>query len=579
MSTTTYAQATANMRQRAQGVSKTMTRPPRNNETLYGFVLSVFRREAAGGAKPKMRIVMLLGALTRDPKAVPHPQTGRPARRFGVASDGKSMAFYKPDPQTAPLATELWAQAYGLFDFSVEETEYSEADVGDVVEIRGITCSNWYSTTTGHVSVFTNVDKIAVVPGATRGAYAQDLWLAMRRPIERLRLETTDAPPAGDGDEGPRLGKIIYAFHSFGTDAARAEQYMAQGEYELVTFNLVPEKDKDSPKVDLVTYTPDVFSKATGSFMLENGFKSQGLVDQNFANGSQQLSQVFVTVKQSHLAPLGITERCAGWPALGPILMGDMAYTLLAKENLQRTANEAAAPAAGDDDDAATAGVQFRLIASVQGLLVNVPALLERVAIRVPADRIQELAAAALIGDAPAPASNALVVVLNESPADVLAELVQRQKHDFYLLANMALEEEHVQMLQEEDADKRHLLFDKGFREAVNKAKGQAAKGEVAKRFGLEETSNLPALGMLAAAAKVQLFYAVLKPELRALDYVERPQFQDALTSLLPETPAALQRGAAKRTADEAGLTPGTNGKIAHTADLAEAQDDPIEDA
>ncbi len=548
--TSSYTQWASQARERAQGMTKTKTRQPRNHETVYGLVLSSFHVPAKGQSKPKQRLTAQLGALAHDPAAKPHPTTGKPARRFDVDSKGKSIAENKvPADQ---LVAETWLQAYDVLEFSVDEETYVDAGspgTGDVVELHGITFSNWFSKETSHVSVFCNGDRLAVVPGATRGGYARDIWLALGRPLERLRLEEAPAYAANGGEDAnvARLGKSIYALNAFGSDAAAAERYIAQSEHELVLFDTVPEKDPENPKVDIVTYTPDVYNKAAGGFTLENGFQAPGIVDQHFAAGAPQSSRVLgCKVRQEHLAPLGMTSA---WPVVGPILMPQLAFTLLVKQNLEKTANEV--PSGGGNDEDAPAA--FVMVASVQGMLVNVPAQLERLALVVPPERLAELVPA---GETDIPgAAGELVIPLNGGKAADLAELVRRDKYAFYVLTSADFNGESLAVLEDEPADKRYLLFDKNFRDALNKAKGQAAKGEVLKRYGLEETSNLPALGIMAGNAAYQLYYAVLKPERRVHDCLDRPMFRDALASLVPDPEAvlgALKGDAGKRKAGDA---------------------------
>jgi hypothetical protein len=529
-----YAQWAAQTRERAQSMSKTKARAPRNHEVLYGFLLSAFFQEAKGAAPAKQRLALLVGALA---DADAHPETGRRARAFEV--DSKSKSLVEAGVPADKLVKHTHVQAYDTLEASVDDDVYKEAfgadgaSVGDVVELHGITFSNWAAKDTGRVQVFCNVDRITLVAGAHCGGYAHDLWLALRRPLERLRLEEA----AEGANPDVRLGKVVYALNAFGSDAAAAERYIAgsgaHGGHELALFSTVPEKDPENPKVDTVTYTPDVYNKAAGGFSVENGFQAPAVVDQTF-DGSDSSSQVFCKVRQAHIAPLGVTDTVA-WPHVGPVLMPQLAFTLLVKQNLEKTANEALAPAAG----------QFRMHASVQGMLVNVAAQLERIAHVIPADRVVELVGAATDSARAADAYHArphrgdLVVALSESKEDV-AELVRRGRHDFYVLTSMALEPEQADVLEQEPRDKRYLLFDKAFRDAINKAKGQAAKAEVAVRYGLDEASNLPTLTMVAAGAKAQLYYAVLKPEHRLHDVLGKPIFADAAKSLLPDAAGFL---------------------------------------
>ncbi len=563
-----------------QGVNKTQARKPRNTEKLFAVVLSAAKRTDTA----KYNLIVQLGALVHDPKAVVG-DNGRRARVFTVDQAAKSMKE-KFRGSKDDLLKEYRLYAYDVFDFGVDEKDYlayageTGVDAGDVVELYGISFSYWVKEVDSEPRLFHNVDRVSLVAGAQRGGYAHDIWLALERPLERIRLE--EGKVYDDAKYNQQLGKAWYALNAFGTDAAGGKRYLATpGEHELVQFGFVPEKDPANPKIDTMSYVPSYFDTKLNADVFERGFTSVGLVDQYFAAASDhQDVKVFVKTKEAQLAPFGMTNREL-WGAVAPVLMPQVSFTLLARENLEKTLNEnLGAKAGADEDDNGDdneVAPQFTLVASVQGLLVNMAAQLERVGFAIPPDRVLEFLGSPADGKLKSPdAATAyharadrgdLVIALHEAELDV-AELVRRGRYQIVLVSNIGFDDESLETLQDEDPTKRYLIFDRVFRTAYKNAAGAKAKADVARAYGLDEASNLPSLGVLAASAK-PLFYAVLKAEHRARDIIDRPAFREALDSLVPQPDVFLAhlRGAAvKRPAEDAPVD-APNGKAARGHD------------
>jgi hypothetical protein len=591
-----YAAWTAKTKQQTQGTIKTQARAARNDFRLVGMVLSLFKKEknssaaaaaaaasgsASGGSssstgslanKPKWNIVLQLGSLQNNPDVKKEivDASERFYREFEIVS--KATATNKINEYRGEVPKFKRVYSHDVLSCSVLEEELGNSGgivVGDLVEIRGINFSNWYSKVQGveRITTYCNVDKITRVKGAERSNYAYDLFMESGRPVRRVTLETGEGDHAdgGGGEQQqqqgvpqfkPKLGREAYALNYFGNDAAKADAYLARPEYEIYQFEFEPKADPTNPQKQIVTYRPDIFNKAAGSgFIVENGFKTIATGTQHFADGSEQTVLAWLKMQREHVAPFGISDEQT-WNAVGPRLLEQCKYTTLVKENLDKTANESF-NTAGDDDGHEEEGVDFKLAASVQTVLVNLPEEIERIGVLVPPEHVADLMGTLVQqgvkgGDVMLASpmhegayhnrpDRGSVISLNEYSGN-LTELIKQDSHNFYIVPDLSLDEETRALLNNEPADKHYLMFDARFRAAINKEKGAAAKLAAAKKFGLGDDTEMTQLVALGGNAKSRVFYAVLKPERRVRDYLDRAAFVEAVRLYVPDPDATLAR-------------------------------------
>lgn len=598
-----YAAWSARNKQQTQGSVKTPSRAARNEFRLVGMVLSLFKREKRGGTgsaaiaasgsvssgssgttsgmanKPKWDVALQLGSLQNNPgvKKEIVDATERSVREFEIVS--KPSATNKIGDYRGELPKIKKIYSYDVLHCSVSEEELQNANniqPGDLVEVRGINFSNWYSKLDGseaRITTYCNIDKIQRVTGAERSNFAYDLFMESGRPVRRIALETPAGSAGEDYDpEGQqkapqqqqplfkaKLGKETYAINYFGSDGKTADAYMTRPEYELYQFDFDPKNDPNNPQKSLVTYRPDVFNKAGGGgFVVENGFKTIATGTQRFADGSTQEVLAWLKLQREHVAPFGVSDEQT-WNSIARCLLEQSKYTVLVKENLDRTANESYNTGA-DEEMHDTEGVDFKLAASVQTMLTNMPAEIERIGVRVPADHLPDLMGQ-LVQQQPTGSKGADIMLaspmhegayhtragrtsvlsLNEWSGN-LTELITKGDYNFYIVTDLELDEANRELLNNEPVDKHYLIFDPRFRAAINKEKGSAAKLAAAKKFGLSDETEMIQLAATGAQAKVRVFYAVLKPELRASDYLERAAFVEAVRLYVPDPEATLKR-------------------------------------
>lgn len=594
--TSRYAAWSTTTKQKTKGVVKTQARAARNDYRLVGEVVSVFKKtpqlnnNAASAAssgsassgnnsgaakKPRFDLKVRLGSLQNNPGVVKVivGAEERPVRIFKI-EDNKNVSEYT----NGAYATEKKLFSYDVLDCSINEEELMTdggVEVGDLVELRGINFSNWFTKVTGLINVYCNVDKIARIPGAERAAYGYDLAMEAQIPVKRMELELGTNANTNAAFKA-KLGRNNYSLNYFGTDAASADEYLTRAEFEIAQMDFEPRVDPTNPQRSIVTYRPDDFNREAGSgYIVANGFKTPVTATQHFRDGSENTVLAWIKLKRDHVAPIGISDE-TGWTSIAPRFLEQAKYTIALRENLTKTDNESlnhmevdedgggggggGDAGGGPDDDEAGEGVDFKLVGSVQTLLINMPAEIERLGVRIPADRTQELmgplvqqskGADAMLasplskGNYHAKKGRQLVISLNEWDGN-LSELVARKMHNFYLVSNLQIGEDDRRNLNAEPVEKHYLLFDTAFKSALNKEKGTAAKLAVAKRYGLSDDTEMMGLMSLAATATSRFFYAVLKPELRVSEYLERSIFVEAVSMFVPDPAATLARLRAK---------------------------------
>jgi hypothetical protein len=585
--TSRYAAWSTITKQKTKGVVKTQTRAARNDYRLVGEVVSVFKKSVQtnnnaaaassgsassngsnGGAakKPRFDIKVRLGSLNNNAGIVQEivGAVEKPVRVFKI-EDNKNVSEFTGGAY--PKEKKLFS--YDVVDCSINEDELLAAggvEVGDLVELRGINFSNWFTKATGMINVYCNVDKIARIPGGERAAYGYDLAMEAHMPVKRIELELGTSNNTNSIFKA-KLGRNNYTLNYFGSDAKSAEDYMSRPEYEIARLDFEPRVDPDNAQRHIVTYRPDDFNKEAGSgFIVANGFKTPAIATQHFADGSEQTVLAWIKLKKDHVALTGISDETS-WTSIAPKFLEQAKYSIIMRENLEKTSNESLNHIeddhdhGGDGDNDEGEGVDFKLAASVQTLLLNMPAEVERLGVLIPSERIQDLMGAQLVQQTKGadamiasplsknnyhsrPGRN-LAIALNEWDGN-LSELIASKKYNFYLISNMQMDEEARDLLNGEPVDKHYLLFDVAFRASVNKEKGAAAKLMVAKKFGLGEDTEMIQLMSLASTVTSKLFYAVLKPEQRVSDYLDRSIFVEAVRMFVPDPEETLSRMRAK---------------------------------
>jgi hypothetical protein len=609
---------------RTKGAKGFMAKGTRNEFKLRGFLLSIYKKTSKGDASgtaaaapapapgagarqrvagPKFSVKVRLGSFQGDPEAVDGEHGSKvrkfeigvgqnvPADRIPVGADGKQIKTRIVEPYT---------------DVAFDIDEKNLTGLGayqplDVVELHGIVFNYWYPKDAKPESVvmlFCNVDQMTLVPGAHRGAYAYNLWLAAGFPERRVDVD--NATEATDGDDDPhggvappppapsagaaagaaapaarfavKLGKTTFCLPVFGSDKAAEEAHQARASGALY-FPAFDEETDQETNQPIVTFLPAIWDGKTaiphlglkshargaqwfaGSFAAAAAAREAGDADALF------MPQAFFTLKEDSIG-IFETSSQSEWKTAGSYFLRACKYAIFGSENLERTRNDQYNQDAAEELHAEQ-GVDFKLALAVKGLACNFAEEIERLGFRIPADRVAAFlpeakpqvaaggAESDLMLESPLHAGNyhalaqrGTVICLNEWKGN-LSLLVREGLYDFYVTSDLSTktgkDQAAAKQLDAFPAEARYLFFYPEFAAALegNETDPDAIKAIVAK-FGLPEKTNPIRLALLAPQVSFKRIYAVLKPERRLHDYVKNERFSEAVKALLPNGPAFL---------------------------------------
>lgn len=407
-------------------------------------------------APPKWNVTIRVGSLSEHPDAI-KLRDGGYALSLPISRENKNLvSLAKINPAAIPTGTNMIVRAYSEFTFSIDAQVWEAAgplEAMDVVRIQGIFPNYWYPEvpkTDARVSLFVNVDTIALVPGCHRGGYAYNLWMAAGFSIARLDTEDSlerqehehqhqqehheeeeataavapEQPPAAPvlpggqppvapalpgGGSNPqaapsvpqfqrKLGRIIHAFPVFNTDIAEEgrQQLKSQGAFYYPEYDPV----KGETGEELVTYTPNRY--VDGKTVAQIGFKSsarglmwfKGNLEAAREANEIALPQVYFNLGTHDVSLFGVSGQTE-WPLAGRAILSTFKYLMVGKENLERTRGDIYNQGTQADEDHAKEGVDYKFIAAIRGLACNLAEEVERTGFKLPLELVPQLANAA----------------------------------------------------------------------------------------------------------------------------------------------------------------------------------------
>ncbi len=358
------------------GVTKRLA----NDIILYGTLESpIFDKPGE-----KSRITVRIGNLDDDTKAI--DVNGVKTRRLNVGIATNANAMVTDDKN--PLEFDL--KEGDLFYFKTEFREH--ITVGTLVRMEGVRLTWWYYKETETIYLTRSIDRVTPIEGLESDAHAIDLLRYTKCMTKWISPECFIETPLPNDDKkvdakwARTYGKDIYTIdHIVPPDMSILDDNKTT---EGVLFSI----DTKPNVAARINYTRKTFKdeKEFNVIVFESAaFGIQwrnGLFDGE--NTEEEKMRIPFTIWEKNLALFRISNLST-WINLGPVIMANVGYLLLCKENLEFTkTNEFNTDIKRDPTKRESDDKDFELEIQVLSLLCDVSKEYRRIGIPVPSDKL-----------------------------------------------------------------------------------------------------------------------------------------------------------------------------------------------